>query len=249
MIAKKIFKEIEKHAPLKLALEFDTTGFSVGNRDAEIDGVLVAENVTHDVINEAKENGCNLIVSHHPAIFGEDIDEFTESIIKHAHDEGITLYSAHTNLDATKGGLNDALAELLGIEVDDGYNTCARFGHFKDDGLLKDKAKEIGKLLNDTHIRTIGDKNRVVKTVCVSSGAGARDDELVEEMKRRNIDVLIGGENKLSIALKMKYYDICLIEVGHYNSEILAKDIFEKWLSPLQIKVVKSKKDINPYND
>ena len=249
MEAKKIFKEIEKHAPLKLALEFDTTGLSVGNRDAEIEGVLVAENVTHDVIDEAKENGCNLIISHHPAIFGEEIDEFTQSIIQHAHDEEITLYSAHTNLDATKGGLNDCLCEILGVEVEDGFNTCARFGHFKDAGTLKDKAKEIAKILKDEHIRTIGDKNKVLSTVCVSSGAGARDDELIEILKDKKIDVLIGGENKLSIALKMKYYDICLIEVGHYNSEIICKDIFENWLKPLGIKVVKSKKDINPYND
>ena len=249
MEAKKIFKEIEKHAPIKLALDFDTVGLAVGNRDAEIDGVLVSENVTHEVIDEAKENGCNLIISHHPVIFGEEIDEFTQSLIQHAHDEEITLYSAHTNLDATKGGLNDYLAEVLGVEVEDGYNTCARYGHFKDAGLLKDKAKEIGKLLNDTHVRTVGDKNRVLSTVCISCGSGARDDEAVEEMNKRRIDVMIGGENKLSIALKMKYYDICLIEVGHFNSEILCKDVFEKWLKPLNIKVVKSTKDINPYND
>ena len=116
MEAKKIFKIIEKHAPLSLQLDFDSSGFNVGNRDAEINGILVSENVTHEVIKEAIDNQCNLIISHHPAIFGENIDAFTQSIVQYAHDNEITLYSAHTNLDATKDGLNDELAKILGVE-------------------------------------------------------------------------------------------------------------------------------------
>ena len=249
MEAKKIFKIIEKHAPLNLQLDFDSSGFNVGSREAEIFGVLVSENVTHEVIDEAVEKGCNLIISHPPAIFGDYIDAFTQSIIEHAHNNEITLYSAHTNLDAVKGGLNDYLAELLGVEVESGYNTCSRIGYFRKPGTLKDKAKEIGKILSDKHIRTVGNLDRELKTVCISCGSGGRDDENVEEIKDKNIDVLIGGENKLSLALKMKYYDICLIEVGHYDSEIMCKDIFYEWLKDLEIKVEKSEKDINPYND
>ncbi len=249
MEAKKIFKIIEKHAPLSLQLDFDSSGFNVGNREAEIVGVLVSENVTHEVIQEAIDNNCNLIISHHPAIFGEDIDEFTQSIVAFAHDNEITLYSAHTNLDAVEGGLNDKLCEYLGIEVESGFGTCSRIGHFKKPGTVKDKAKEIGKLLNDTHIRTVGNLDRELKTVCVSCGSGGRDDAMVEDIKDKNVDVVIGGENKLSLALKMQYYDICLIETGHYNSEILCKDIFADWLKDIGIKVVKSTKDVNPYNE
>ena len=92
------------------------------------------------------------------------------------------------------------------------------------------------------------DLNKQIKTVCVSCGAGARDDELVEMLNKEKIDLLIGGENKLSLAIKMRYYNICLIEVGHYNSEIICMEIFEDWLKELGIKTIKSKKDINPYN-
>lgn len=248
MEAKKIFKIIEKHAPLSLQLDFDSSGFNVGNREAEINGILVSENVTHEVIQEAIDNSCNLIISHHPAIFGEDFDEFTQSIVAFAHDNEITLYSAHTNLDAAKGGLNDKLCEILGIEVEEGFGTCSRIGHFKTSGTLKEKAKEIGKILSDTNIRTVGDLDRELTRVCVSCGSGGRDDSLVEEIKDKQVDVLIGGENKLSLALKMQYYDICLIETGHYNSEIICKDIFYDWLKDVGVKVVKSTKDVNPYN-
>ena len=248
MEAKKIFKVIEKHAPLSLQLDFDTSGFNVGNRDAEIYGILVSENVTHEVIKEAIDNKCNLIISHHPAIFGDYIDAFTQSIVQYAHDNEITLYSAHTNLDAVEGGLNDELAKILGVEVEEGYGTCSRIGHFIEEGILENKAQKIGELLNDTHIRTVGDKKRVLKRVCISCGSGGRDDDLVEELKDKDIDVLIGGENKLSLAIKMKYYDICLIEVGHYDSEIMCKDIFARWLEGIGVKVVKSTKDVSPYN-
>jgi len=247
--AKKIFRIIEKYAPLSTQLDFDSSGFCVGNRDAEIEGVLVSENVTHEVIDEACEKGCNLIISHHPAIFGDTIDAFTQSIIEHAHDKQITLYSAHTNLDAAKGGLNDLLCKMLNIEVEDGWGTCSRIGHFITPGILDSKAKEIGKILDDNNIRTVGNKDKLLSHVCVSCGSGGRDDELVEQIKDKNIDVLIGGENKLSLAIKMKYYGICLIEVGHYNSEIMCKDIFYDWLKDIDVKVIKSEKDTNPYNN
>ena len=249
MEAKKIFRIIEKYAPLSTQLDFDLSGFCVGNRDAEIEGVLVSENVTHEVIDEACEKGCNLIISHHPAIFGDTIDAFTQSIIEHAHDKQITLYSAHTNLDAAKGGLNDLLCKMLNIEVEDGWGTCSRIGHFITPGILDSKAKEIGKILDDNNIRTVGNKDKLLSRVCVSCGSGGRDDELVEQIKDKNIDVLIGGENKLSLAIKMKYYGICLIEVGHYNSEIMCKDIFYDWLKDIDVKVIKSEKDTNPYNN
>ena len=87
-----------------------------------------------------------------------------------------------------------------------------------------------------------------MKRVCISCGSGGRDDDLVEELKDKDIDVLIGGENKLSLAIKMKYYDICLIEVGHYDSEIMCKDIFARWLQDVGVKVVKSTSDVSPYN-
>lgn len=248
----KIYDELRKH----IDINYGTINkWAYINKD--ITGVLVSENVTHAVIDEAKENNCNLIIAHHPVIYiplGETIsadfvpDVYDSEIIQHAEKEKITIYTIHEALDAAQGGLNDYFAECIGVEVEDGFPTYARYGHFKTKGTLKDKAIEIGKILNDTHVRTIGDINRELSTVCVSTGAGARDEELINILKSKGIDVLISGENKLSVALKMKYYDICLIEVGHYNSEIICKDIFEKWLSPLSIKIIKSEKDTNPYN-
>ena len=249
MKAKSLIELIENIAPLYLAEEFDTPGLCCGSESQDVNKVLVCENVSMDVLDEAIDNNCEMIVSHHPAVFGEEIvDQFTQDIVDKAKKNKIILYSAHTNLDSTIGGINDKLCDLLKINVLGGYNTCHRLGEFEKDGTLKEKSEEIAKLLNDNHIRTVGDLNKTIKTVCVSCGAGARDDELIEEIKNKNVDVVIGGENKISLAIKMKYYNVALIEVGHYNSEIICMDIFYDMLKVSGVEIIKSKKDIDPYN-
>lgn len=247
MKASKIIAQIEKYAPLSLMLEFDFAGLNVGDKNKEVSNVLLCQNVTFDTLNEAKDNNCQMIISHHPAIFGEDVDEYTNKIVQFAKENEIILYSAHTNLDAAKDGLNDMLCKLLSIESVEGYPSCYRIGRFIKEDSLINKKEEIAKILKDNNIKTVGE-NKILKTVCVSCGAGARDDELIEILNKKHIDVLIGGENKLSIALKMRYYNIALIEVGHYNSEIICMDIFEKWLNEINVNTIKSKLDINPYN-
>lgn len=248
MKAAYIINEIELHAPKSLMMDFDFAGLNFGDENQEVDSVLLCENVTIDVLKEAKENNCQMIISHHPAIWEEGEDKLTKDIIKFAKKENLVLYSAHTNLDAAKDGINDRLCNKLNIKVQSGENSCYRIGTFVKEDTLFNKKEEIAISLNDKNIRTVGDLNKQIKTVCVSCGAGARDDELVEMLNKEKIDLLIGGENKLSLAIKMRYYNICLIEVGHYNSEIICMEIFEDWLKELGIKTIKSKKDINPYN-
>ena len=248
MKASKIIKEIEKHAKKSLMMEGDFAGLNLGDKNAEVFSVLLSENVTMEVLEEAVEKNCQMIISHHPAIWGEGNDLFTQDIIAYATKHNILLYSAHTNLDAAQGGINDNLCNLLDIKVKPNQKGCYRIGEFNVSDSLKNKKEQIETIFNDKNIRTIGDYNRKIKTVCVSCGAGGRDDELVEILNNQKIDLLIGGENKLSLALKMRYYNMCLIELGHYNSEIICIQIFEEWLKNLEIQTIKSEKDLNPYN-
>lgn len=247
MKASKIIEQIEKYAPLDLMLDFDFSGLNVGDKNADVEKVLVCLNVTFDTLKEAKNNNCQMIISHHPAIFSEELDNYSQKIVDEANKLNLILYSAHTNLDAAKGGINDVLSQMLDVEQMDSGLNCYRIGVLKNKETLLSLKDKLEKILKDNNIRTLGE-NKEINTVCISSGAGARDDELVELLYEKNIDVLIGGENKLSLALKMSYYNIGLIEIGHYNSEIICMDIFEKWLSEIDVQVIKSKMDINPYN-
>ncbi len=118
-----VIKALEAFAPLELQESFDNAGIQVaaGNNalNNELTGVLVCLDITEQVIDEAIEKKCNMVVSHHPLIFqplkricGET---YQQRCVAKAIIGGITLYSAHTNLDNAKGGVNHIIASMLGL--------------------------------------------------------------------------------------------------------------------------------------
>ncbi len=98
---------------------YDNAGFLVGDQDKEIAGVLTTTDVTEAVINEAIALGANLIVSHHPLIFGSTKrmtpDDATQRMVIRLIENGISVYTAHTNLDNLEDGVNGILAAKLGL--------------------------------------------------------------------------------------------------------------------------------------
>ncbi len=115
----KLITWLEEWAPKFLAQEGDRTGLLIGSRSGVIEKVLVALEVTEEVVNEAVDVGVQLIVSHHP-LFRDPLsslpfDTFPTSLIARLVQAGIHLYVAHTNLDAAPGGVSDVLARRLGL--------------------------------------------------------------------------------------------------------------------------------------
>lgn len=111
---------IEAFAPPSLQESWDNTGLQVGDAREECTGVLVCLDPTEAVIEEAAERGCNLVVSHHPLIF-KGLKRLTggsatERGVATALRLGVSVYSTHTALDSTVGGVSYAMADLLGLE-------------------------------------------------------------------------------------------------------------------------------------
>ena len=117
---KDIANALEMFAPLPLQEGFDNAGLQVGLTEAEVAGVLLCLDVTEKVVDEAVASGCNLIVSHHPLIFSplKKIAgrNYVERCVIKALQNGIAIYSAHTNIDSAKGGVNYRIAEILGLQ-------------------------------------------------------------------------------------------------------------------------------------
>ncbi len=117
---KDIADALEMFAPLPLQEGFDNAGLQVGLTDAEVAGVLLCLDVTEKVVDEAIASGCNLIVSHHPLIFSplKKIAgrNYVERCVIKALQNGIAIYSAHTNIDSAGGGVNYRIAEMLGLQ-------------------------------------------------------------------------------------------------------------------------------------
>ena len=117
---KDILKEIEQYAPLPLQESFDNAGVQVGDVNQPATGALLCLDVTEEVVDEAIEMGCNLIVSHHPLAFKAfkslTGSTYIERCMMKACKYDLVIYAAHTNLDNAAGGVNFRLAELIGLE-------------------------------------------------------------------------------------------------------------------------------------
>lgn len=114
-----IIRVLESKAPLSLQETYDNAGLLTGNQDWECKGILCTLDVTEAVIMEAKTRNCNLVVAHHPVIFSglKKINgkNYVEKTVIAAIKNDIAIYAIHTNLDNRLDGVNDRIADRLGL--------------------------------------------------------------------------------------------------------------------------------------
>ncbi|MDL2245285.1 Nif3-like dinuclear metal center hexameric protein [Parabacteroides sp. OttesenSCG-928-J18] len=117
---KDILREIELFAPLPLQEDFDNAGVQVGDVNQAATGALLCLDVTEEILDEAIERECNLIISHHPLAFKPFKSlrgaTYIERCMMKACKHDLVIYAAHTNLDNAQGGVNYKLAEMIGLE-------------------------------------------------------------------------------------------------------------------------------------
>lgn len=119
MLLKNIIAELEKFAPLSYQESYDNCGLLTGNKDQEISGALLCLDCTEAILEEAIQKKCNLIVAHHPIIFGGlkklNGSNYVERTVIKAIQNNIAIYACHTNLDNVKLGVNKKIADKLGL--------------------------------------------------------------------------------------------------------------------------------------
>jgi dinuclear metal center YbgI/SA1388 family protein len=120
MKVKDIIQEIEAFAPPAYQESYDNSGLQVGDAGMEVTGVLLSLDVTEEILEEALQRGCNMVVVHHPLLFsglkriaGRN---YVERIVIKAIKSDIAVYAAHTNLDNVRNGVNAKIAEKLGLK-------------------------------------------------------------------------------------------------------------------------------------
>lgn len=132
---KEIAHAIESQAPLQLQESWDNCGLQVGSMSSTVQRVLTALDVTPEVVAEAIEQQVDAIVTHHPMIFkgikSINTDTMQGKMIRDLLCHAINVYSAHTNLDVTVGGLNDEVATRLGLQDVQGLEETGRDAAYK----------------------------------------------------------------------------------------------------------------------
>ena len=115
-----IAKKLEAYAPLRYQESYDNSGLLIGDPSATITGILLSIDCTEDVLKEAKEKGCNMVVAHHPLIFRGlkriTGSNYVQRCAAYAIKNDIAIYACHTNLDKMPNGVSFKLAEKLGLK-------------------------------------------------------------------------------------------------------------------------------------
>ena len=118
MKIKAIVEQIEKSVPLKLAQDWDNVGLLIGDAQRNVKNILLTIDITKDVLAEAKGLKTELIISYHPVIW-DGLKKITadgqSSVVYDLIRSGTAVFSIHTALDSAIGGVNDGLAEIVGI--------------------------------------------------------------------------------------------------------------------------------------
>ncbi len=213
----RIIDIVEKFAPVELAESWDNTGWQINLGKEEIGNVLICLSVTQNILKQAIDNKCDLIISHHPLIFKEFKkiynDTVTQKLIVDAIKNDIQIYCAHTNLDCAEGGVNDTLCEKLGLMPVDTVSKFVKITELTECMSLDAFILKLKISLNAPKVKVTNPANiQEIKRVAVCSGSGG---EFVSELK--NVDAFVTGDIKYHTALDVQ--DIVLIDAGHFETE------------------------------
>ena len=222
-------REIEaflyRFAPKELAMEWDNVGLLLGDPEQEVRRILVALDITETVAQEAMDGGCELIVAHHPVmncrwrpVQNVRSDTFQGRLFMKLLRGGVSCVCMHTNLDAAAGGVNDCLAETLGlskIELLPGGDNICRVGELPAPMPLREFARKASAALSCGGIR-YADAGKPAFRIAVGGGACA---EYAEAAISAGCDTFLTADVKYHEYLDAAASGLNLIDAGHFPTE------------------------------
>lgn len=214
-------------APKELAFDWDNVGHLEGDPAQEVQRVLVALDVTEDVVTEAETLGCQLIVSHHPLMnvrwHEREMqtlrpDRYLGHLLRRLVKANLSVISMHTNLDIAPGGVNDALAEALRIEdpgpLPGDESRLCRVGRLQNPVKLSDFVTAVCKALGANGVRYAG--NCPVQNVALGGGACG---EYIDTVIAAGCDTFVTSDLTYHQFLDAVPKGINLIDAGHFPTE------------------------------
>lgn len=227
-------------APEKSAQDWDNVGLMLGNPDVEVKKILLALDMSTAVAAQAIENRAEVIITHHPLFFS-GVKRLTLTDEKNAYiyeliKNDIAVYSAHTNLDAAPGGVNDVLAEkinLAQVEVfsieDEDTVGIGRVGVVRQPMTVAAFARKVKRALGLKSI-AFADAGRPVYKVAVIGGGGS---EYYRAALATGADTLVTGDVKYHVAQNALLAGINIIDGTHQGTETLVvnrlAEAFRDW--------------------
>ncbi len=220
-----ICRILERLAPPEYAYDWDNVGLLVGRADQSVSTVLVTLTVTPAVVDSAIENGVDLIVAHHPLVFKPlthlRTDQPLGALLARLLEHGLAVYACHTNLDRAPLGLNEWLAQEVGVlkpkvlipGEGEGVG-LGRVGRIPET-TLGELALRLAELWS-TPVRMVGDPKLPLQTAAVVGGSGG---DFAAEAKAAGAQVLITGDVSYHDALDAQALNLAVLDAGHFATE------------------------------
>ena len=214
MKIKEIYDFLDFAAPFNTAAEWDNCGLSVGSLDADVKKVVIALDVTSEIIDFALLQKAELVITHHPLIFHPVKSVESDTLLSKAVKSGITFISSHTCLDKAVGGVNDCLARKVGLK-----NTEFTNVEFLKIGETEAcTAEQFAKVLKTALGGAVryNDSGKPIQKVAFCSGSGG---DFTAEAAAVGADALLTGDASYRDFLNAAQNGISLFAAGHYETE------------------------------
>ncbi len=218
MTVAEILKYIDTLAPFESAENFDNCGLLVGDSGDKVKAIGLALDITDKIIITAEQNGINLIITHHPVIFNPIKSVCADSVVYRLIKSGISVISAHTNLDKSPFGTNAVLENIFDLKdilSPEGFEGMGRIGTLKDSLSVHDYALKIKKNLSASGVRYY-DSGKAVSRVAYMAGSGGG---FLACAKALGADTFITGDIKHDVFVSAQNLSINVIEAGHFDAE------------------------------
>ena len=236
MLVAQLIAAVHRLAPPELAEEWDNVGLAVGRHNHPVRRVLVALELRDEVLDEARDLACEAVVTHHPPIFPSLTTVSDHAVpgelVLRAAEVRVAVVAAHTNLDAARGGLNDLMAEAIGMSgtsplVQSGADPGAGLGRIGEvaETTVQDVAARAGAAF-ETRTVFCGDPFGRVRRAACCTGSGA---SLLAEARTGGADVYVTSD--------LKYHDadraagMPLVDLPHASVE---RAVLKRWARGLE---------------
>ena len=224
-----IYNALDAFCPFDVHEQWDNVGLLVGESSAWVTRAAVVLDITPDAVERAHEAGAQLIISHHPVIFHPTKNLGAHDPVYLLAKYGMNAICAHTNLDCTDGGVNDVLAQCLGLESvrkipsPNAGTMLLRAGELREELSPKRFAELVSQRLC-CHVRYC-DGGRSIKRVALCGGAGG---EFFSDALAFGCEALVSGDVAHHEFLGASACGVTLVAAGHFETENpVVKTIFD----------------------
>ncbi|MGC6462990.1 MAG: Nif3-like dinuclear metal center hexameric protein [Pirellulaceae bacterium] len=227
-----VCRYLESYAPARLAEDWDNTGLLIGNMQGVVQQVMTCLTVTPETVKEAIDRQVQLIVTHHPLPF-RPLKTITRSTIAGGMvldliEAGIAVYSPHTSFDSAAEGINQQLAEKLGLskivplrpfDNDPDHLGAGRWGHLETAATLDQWVAKLCREFSISGLQIVAAPSATIQTVGIACGAAG---SFLDAAISAGCDAFVTGETNFHTCLEAKAQQITLALPGHYASERFA---------------------------